>query len=336
MSIIIDRTFLLRASPKLQRFTQKKDDLYNFRCPICGDSHKQTTKCRGYVYRKKNNYFYMCHNCGISISFYSFLEKVDPILLREYALERYKNSDVGNVNQKAPDFTEAKVKPIFKEKIKLQSVDQLPDGHFAKEYVIHRNLPQKVYSELFFAPDFKKFIGDLGVEKDGLIDNDQRLIIPFYDKDKKLVAVQGRALGESKIRYITVKILEDTPKVYGLDKVDESKTIYVTEGPIDSMFLDNAVATADSHLEGITNVFDKSQVVLVFDNEPRNKEICKQIGRAIGNHFKVVIWPEFIEEKDVNDMVLSGFTPEEIQDFIDKHTFVNLRAEAEFMNWKKI
>jgi hypothetical protein len=112
--------------------------------------------------------------------------------------------------------------------------------------------------------------------------------------------------------------------------------VYVTEGPIDSMFLENAVATADSNLESITDCVDKSNVVLVFDNEPRNKEIINKINHAIENHFNVVIWPEFIEEKDINEMVLNGFSPDEIQDIISKNTFVNLRAKMEFVNWKKI
>jgi predicted DNA binding CopG/RHH family protein len=278
----------------------------------------------------------MCHNCGISTSFYNFLEKVDPNLVKEYSLERYKENDSGKTNHPQPDFHEAKAKPIFKERIGLPTVESLPENHHAKQYVISRKIPESFYSSLYFAEDFKKFVESLDVEKDGLIDNDQRLIIPFYDKEKRLVAIQGRALGASKIRYITVKIVEDVPKIFGLDRVNEEKKIYVVEGPIDSMFLDNAVATADSHLEAITQVFDKTKVVLVFDNEPRNKELCKQIEKAVDNHYSVVIWPEFIEEKDINDMILSGFSQEEIQEFIDKHTFVNLRAKAEFVNWKKI
>ena len=91
MSIFIDRTFLLRVSAKLPKFTQKKTDLYNFRCPICGDSSKNKTKARGYVYAKKGNYFFMCHNCGASMNFYNFLDKVDSEILKEYSLERYKN-----------------------------------------------------------------------------------------------------------------------------------------------------------------------------------------------------------------------------------------------------
>jgi len=35
-------------------------------------------------------------------------------------------------------------------------------------------------------------------------------------------------------------------------------------------------------------------------------------------------------------MILTGFSPDEIQDFISKNTFINLRAKMEFVSWKKI
>ena len=334
MSVFIDRTFLLRISPKLQRFSQKKTDLYNFRCPLCGDSQKNKTKARGFVYRKKDDYFYMCHNCGASHTFYNFLRQIDERLLAEYQLERYKNGATGNTP--APVFSEVKQKPVFRERIQLESIDKLPEEHFAKSYIRSRQIPEDFHSQLYFAPDFKKFVEGLNVSKEGLKEMDQRLIIPFYDKEKRLIAIQGRALGESKIRYITIKIQEEVPKVYGLDRIDETNMVYVVEGPIDSMFLENAVATADSNLESIINVLPKDKVVLVFDNEPRNKEIVKKINLAIENHFNVVIWPEYIDFKDINEMVLNGFSPDEIQDIISNNTFVNLRAKMEFVNWKKV
>jgi hypothetical protein len=129
---------------------------------------------------------------------------------------------------------------------------------------------------------------------------------------------------------------DDNKKVFGLDRIDEEKPIYVVEGPIDSLFIDNAVATADSNLQSITEVLDKSKVVLIFDNEPRNKEIVKQIEKAIDEHYNVVIWPEFVDDKDINDMILSDFSLDEIEDIISKNTFVNLRAKMEFVNWKKV
>ena len=337
MSVFIDRNFLLQVSPKLQRFTKKKDDLYNFRCPLCGDSQKNKLKSRGYIFRKKNDYFYMCHNCGVSTTFYNFLKQVDSNLLQEYQLERYKNGETGNNNYPKPDFEEYKQEtPKFKKSLELPSIDSLPEAHYAKMYVQQRRIPETFWSQLYYAEDFAAFIQNLGIENAGLKEKDNRLVIPFYDKEKNLVAVQGRALGESKLRYITLKLHDDNKKIYGLDRIDEDKLVYVVEGPIDSMFLENAVATADSNLESITNVLDKSKVALVFDNEPRNKEIVAKMEKAIDNHFNVVIWPPMIEKKDINDMVLDGFSPDEIQDIIDNNTFVNLRAKMEFVNWKKV
>ena len=337
MSVFIDRSFLLQVSTKLQRFSKKKDDLYNFRCPLCGDSQKNKLKARGFVYRKKNDYFYMCHNCGVSTTFYNFLKQVDENLLKEYTLERYKNGETGNNNYPKPDFEEYKKEaPKFKKSLELPSIQSLPEAHFAKNYVQQRQIPEAFQSQLYFAEDFATFIQNLGIEKEGLHKNDPRLVIPFYDKEKNLVAIQGRALGESKLRYITLKLHDDNKKVFGLDRANTESMVYVTEGPIDSMFLENAVATADSNLESITDSLDKSKVVLVFDNEPRNKEIVSKIEHAIDNHFNVVIWPEFITEKDVNDMVLNNFSPDEIQDIVNKNTFINLRAKMEFVNWKKI
>jgi len=337
MSVFIDRNFLLQVSPKLQNFTQKKDDLYNFRCPLCGDSQKNKSKSRGYVFRKGNNYFYKCHNCHVCISFYNFLDKVDSELLKEYQLERYKDGNNNKTDHKAPTFEEFKTKPVFKKALPIPNIESLPEEHYAKAYVRSRKIPEQFYQTLYFAEDFKKFVQDLKIPKDGLQDDDPRLVIPFYDKDKNLISFQGRALGESKLRYITVKMDEESVKVYGLDRIDEEKKIYVTEGPIDSMFVDNCVATADANLPSITRIFDKSRVVLIFDNEPRNKDIVKKMEESIEEHYQLVIWPEMMEGyKDINEMILDGFTTDEIQDIIDNNTFVNLRAKMEFIKWKKV
>jgi len=333
MSVFIDRTFLLQLAPKLQKFSKKKDDLYNFRCPLCGDSQKNKHKCRGYIFRKKNDYFYMCHNCGASTSFYNFLKQVDPAMLQEYSLELYRNS--ANTNSPEPAFTEFKAQPVFKKKPNLPSIASLPEEHFAKQYVIGRQIPESFYDSLYYAEEFKDFVDSFNVEKE-IMAGDKRLVIPFYDKDGNMTGFQGRALGESKIRYITIKLMDEVPRVFGLDRVDEEKKIFVFEGPIDSMFVENSIAVASSALDSAANYLDKSKIVLVFDNEPRNKEIMKLMEKAIDNHFNVVIWPEMIEEKDVNDMILSGFDKEELYDIMDKHTYVNLRAKMEFVNWKKV
>lgn len=340
MSIFIDRKYLKLISPKLNRFTQKKEDLFNFRCPFCGDSQKNKFKARGYVYRKKNDYYYKCQNCGVGHTMYNFINLIDSNLLKEYAMERYTNGETGNQNYPKPKVIEHKFeKPVFRKKkqLNLPKISELPIDHYAHQYCIGRKIPSDTYDKLYYANDFKIFIdGILPDHGKDLKSDDPRLIIPFYDEDGSLLAVQGRSLRDSKIRYITIKLTEDSIKIFGLDKVNKEKKVYVTEGPIDSLFLKNAVATADANLLNAVNFISKDKLVLIFDNEPRNKDICRIMEKAIDEHFQICIWPEMIEEKDINEMILAGFTSEEISDIIDKNTFVNLRAKMEFIGWKKV
>jgi len=341
MSVFIDRKYLKLLSPKLNRFSQKKEDLFNFRCPFCGDSQKHLHKARGYVYRKKNDYFYKCQNCSVGHTMYNFINLLDANMVKEYAMERYTNGETGNQNYQKPEKQELKFEaPVFKKKrveINLPKIIDLPMDHYASKYCIGRKIPEATYNTLYYAHDFKIFIDELLPDhgKD-LKEDDPRLIIPFYDNDGTLLAVQGRSLRDSKIRYITIKIAEESIKIFGLDRVNLEEKIYVTEGPIDSLFLPNAVATADANLTNAVNYIPREKLVLVFDNEPRNKDICKIMDKAIENHFAICIWPEMMQEKDVNDMILSGFTSDEIVDIIDKNTFVNLRAKMEFIQWKKV
>lgn len=337
MSVFIDRKFLKLLSPKLDRFSQKKEDLFNFRCPFCGDSQKNKLKARGYVYRKKNEYFYKCQNCGVGHTMYNLINLLDGNLAKEYSLERYANGDQARTYKK-PEFKFEK--PVFnttKKQINLPKISELPSDHYARTYCETRKIPESNFENLYYAEDFKKFVDAvLPDHEKNLKEDDPRLIIPFIDADGSLLAFQGRALRDSKIRYITIKLHEESIKLFGLDRVNPDEKVYVTEGPIDSLFLPNAVATADANLLNASNFIPKSNIVLVFDNESRNKDICNLMNRAIDEHYQICIWPEMMEEKDINDMILSGFTTDEIVDIIDKNTYVNLRAKIEFTQWKKV
>lgn len=338
MSVFIDRKYLKLISPKLNRFTQKKEDLYNFRCPFCGDSRKNQLKARGYVYRKKNDYFYKCQNCGVGYTMYNFLNYLDGNLAKDYSLERFTNGETGNHNYPKPELKFDSPK-FTKNKtvINLPTIKELEKDHVAVQYCIGRKIPEDTYHNLYYAEDFKSFVYEIMPDCDkDLNENDPRLVIPFFDEENQLVAFQGRTLSDSKIRYITIKINENSVKLFGLNKINKEEKIYVTEGPIDSLFLPNAIATADSNLMSAGKHISREKLVLVFDNEPRNKDICKLIDKAIENHYAICIWPEMIQEKDINDMILSGFTKEELLDIINKNTFVNLRAKMEFIQWKKV
>lgn len=338
MSIFIDRKYLKLLSPKLNKFSEKKEDLFNFRCPFCGDSKKNVLKARGYVYRKKNDYFYKCQNCGIGYTMYNFINSLDTNLAKDYSLERFANGETGNHNYPkpvikfdTPKFTKKKTV------INLPSIKSLEKTHIARDYCTSRKIPEDTYDNLYYAEDFKKFIDEIKPDNDkNLKESDPRLIIPFFDEDGQLLAVQGRTLNNSKIRYITIKLNSESIKIFGLDKINKEKKVYVTEGPIDSLFLPNSVATADANLSNAVNYISKENLVLIFDNEPRNKDICKLMDKAIEDHYAICIWPEMIQEKDINEMILSGYTQEELVDIIDKNTFVNLRAKMEYIQWKKI
>ena len=341
MSLYIDKKYVSLVSTKLERFKQKSEFLWSFRCPICGDSHKNKLKTRGYFYRRKSDPFFQCHNCGTSLSIGNFLKTVDKSLYREYQLERYKNESAGNTAK--PDFSWAKVKPVFaskttadESKINLPTIDSLHEDHVAKQYLLKRKIPREHLKHIYYAASFKTFVLEMLPDYEKTLYDEPRIIFPFYDQNKKLLGFQGRAVGESKIKYITVKMDEDFAKIYGLDRVDLTKRIYVVEGPIDSLFLQNSLATMDASLYNITLLLGNYDYVFIHDNEPRNSAITKQMAKTISHRKNIFIWPQNVVAKDINDWILSGATPSEIQSIIDTNTFNDLRAKLEFDRWRKV
>lgn len=338
MSLYIDSKYVSLISPKLERFARKSEYLWNFRCPICGDSTKNKLKTRGYIFRRKSDLFFMCHNCNTSISFGNFLKSIDKPLYKEYQLERFKNESSGNVAK--PDFSMYKTKPDFTSKkitIDLPKISDLEDNHSAKVYLKKRKIPSDRLSSLYYANDFAQFVKSIIPDYDkNLKSEDPRIVIPFYDEDNILLGFQGRALLSSSIKYITIKLNDDYHKLFGLDKLDKTKTVYVVEGPVDSMFIQNSVATMDASLYTIIQTLGNLDYVFIYDNEPRNKDVCRNIEKTIALGKKVVIWPKNIQSKDINDMILSNVTSSEIQRIIDSNTFSEHRAQLEFQMWKKV
>jgi hypothetical protein len=334
MSLYIDKKFVSLVSPKLERFKQKSEYLWNCRCPVCGDSSKNKIKARGYFYRRKSDIFYICHNCGTSLSLGSFIKITDPSLYREYQLERYKNESTGNVAK--PDFSIAKIKPVFATRIDLPTISSLSDNHPAKAYLLKRKIPRDKLDDIYYADDFSAFVKDIHPEYDKTLYKEQRIIFPFYDEKKNLLGFQGRAVGNSKIKYITIKLNDDNKKVFGLDRVDFSKKVYVVEGPIDSLFLQNSLATMDASLYNISLLLGNHDYVFIHDNEPRNAAIVKHMAKTISHNKNIFIWPQDIVSKDINDYILTGATSSEIQSIIDKNTFQGLRAKLEFERWRKV
>lgn len=331
MSEWIDRKYAGIISNRLDRFVVKSNQPYtaNFRCPICGDSQKSKWKARGYFFSKKGGIFYKCHNCSFSGNLNSFLKNVDPTLHKQYVFETYAEGKQSNTAASPFDFSQ----PKFKPKTILDDLFVPVKGTPAEDYLRARRVPEKVWSSLYYVDDSQK-LEDLSEKyRDRVLGSDPRLVIPFYDIEDNLVAVNCRAIQDCKLRYITVKIDDNAPMIYNLNKIDRSRTVYVTEGPIDSMFLDNSVAVGSSDLNAVSKVLDRDKVVLVFDNQPRNRQLVQTMEQA-ADQYKMVIWPSSILQKDINEMVLSGV--DNIQHIIDNNTLEGLALSVRLNQWKKV
>lgn len=343
MSIFVDSKYVKLASSRLRNFKQKDAYLWNFSCPICGDSQKNKLKARGYVFKKGNDLFYRCHNCGIGVNLANLIKHVDPSLYKEYTLERYKSGQSGAT--RLPPETIKVPSPRFGkvEKVrgyeKAEYCDRLPSGHFCLEYLKRRQIPVEHYKSLLFTSKYKQFVTEVFPDNKKEIVDDARLVIPFFDQYNELVALSGRALETSgeKLRYVTVRVDDSKDKlIYGLERVDLSKPVKIVEGPIDSLFLKNCVASGDSSLAITASFVDAKEKILIFDNEPRNKEIVKLMQDAIKSGHNVVIWPDTIDAKDINEMVMSGISVDEIETIISSNSFTGLEAQAKFVFWKKV
>ena len=321
---LIDSKYVGLVSSRLQKFKRVKSDLYNFRCPICGDSQKHKNKARGYIYQVKNNTNFKCHNCGSSMSLNNFLKTMDTTLHKQYTLEKFKEGHTGrNFVVEEPTFTFTK--PVFKAKLDLPKASEDPD---ARRYLEKRKLnPEKFY----FTDNFKRWTNTKKQTFDTIGRDESRIIIPMYNQDKDLIGFQGRSLVPNSVKYITVMLDDEAPKAYGLDTIRTDAPVYVTEGPFDSTFIPNAIAMcgadADISSWGIDNA------VWIYDNEPRNREIVNRINKTIDLGESVVIWPNGLEQKDINDMVLSGH---DVVSMIKLNTYSGLEAKVKFNSWKKV
>jgi len=343
MALHLDNKFVRLISNRVRNFKQKKDNLYQMSCPFCGDSRKNLTKARGFAYQKGNDLLYKCFNCGVGTNVAGLIKHLDESLFKEYTLEKYKSGQVNNLKVSntalqitAPKFDKVDTQKTFEH---AEWCDKLPEGHFCLDYLKHRQIPKKLYTKLLFTSHYKQFIDALVLAHGKQLYDDARLIIPFYNEYNELIAVSGRALetSDKTIRYVTIRTNNDQNKlVYGMDRVDLSKTVYLVEGPIDSLFLDNCLASGDANLAITAKSINAKEIVLIFDREPRNKEILKLMQKAIKDNFSIVIWPDNISGKDINEMILSGMSQSDIQNIISSNTFSGLRAQVKFNSWKKV
>jgi hypothetical protein len=345
MPLFVDVKYANIIAHRHRNFKKKGDYLWNFSCGICGDSRTNKTKARGFIYKVKSALFYKCHKCGVSTNLGNLLRHVDSNLYQEYALENYKESGAPRAQHSKPvENLEFFKTPAINTSVdlvdaaldSLKRLDKLSDIHPAVKYAIKRQIPRDKWHLLYFCTQFKRYVNSLVPNKFKRLDDEHpRLIIPYFNSHGKCFAFQGRAFGPEDPKYITIKLDETEEKVYGLDRVNFANRIYVTEGPLDSLFIPNAIAVSGSSFNTPTIEALKTNATIVYDNEPRSPTLVKLIKSTIDRGFSVCLWPDTVEGKDINDMILSGMDPGSIIKVIDQNTVAGAEASLKFAMWKK-
>jgi transcription elongation factor Elf1 len=355
MSLFVDEKYLNSIGHQLRNFRKKQDYLWNFSCPLCGDSKKKKIKARGYVFRDRDSLKFKCHNCGESMRIGDFIRHIDPSLYKEYVCESFLEKGQAPPKKKddSEDPTEV-VKKFQKKKtykaakptalIGCPSIATLGPDHPARAYLDWRKLPVEALQELYWTDDFPALVDNFLPGHQYSLVKEGRIIIPFFDTKHQLIAMQGRSQPKynkaeddwkdapGAIRYITIKADKDAPRIFGMHKISlvSKERIYCVEGPFDSLFLKNCVAMAGSD---IPTGFPRDRTAIVFDNEPRKAQTVKKIENAIAQGFTVCIWPENVHEKDINNMILAGYKPEKVRELIDLSLYSGERAKLELQHW---
>lgn len=335
-NLLLDRKYISLISSRLPGFVWKSPNLANARCILCGDSKSNPKRKRFFIYIKNGEWMCHCHNHPYHKPFHKFLRQIDDRLYQEYALELFADR-----TDHESDITQFKTEPpkvnCFKEFHKLKKISSLDFAHSAKIYIVHRMIPNPYHAEFRWCPQFMTWINTLLPKKfteEALSYDEGRIVIPFYDTNKYLFAVQGRAINpKQKERYISILFDESYPLVWGLDRIDSNYDVWAFEGVMDALFIPNSIAFCGSNLTAVQK--HVKNPIVVYDNEPRAKETKKKIEWAIDQGLRVVIWPDNMEHKDVNKMIQEGYSVAHIHYIMRQNLFDGLRAKFRLEEWSK-
>jgi hypothetical protein len=338
MSLITDAKYVLMASVRLRNFVQKREYLYQFDCPLCGDNPgKRGRGANIFRSSRADNLMYHCYRCNQSLSLRDLLGKVDVDLAEQYRKEIrtpwfYRYTQPVKIEQPQAPVYQPCPSAILDD---LRSIETLPDNHPAKVYIMNRKIPASFHKSLYWAEDFaalaQKFRPDGTYNK---LVSEPRIVIPSLDENGNILALQGRSINpECPVKYITAKTADAAPKLFGLHRHQKHERTYVTEGPFDAMFLPNALSIGGSDLACPQVPKD---AVMVFDNEPRRPQTVMKMLKAAEDGFAVCVWPEYLQQKDINDMILNGRSPEHVKQLIDECTCQGRTAIRRINFWKRV
>lgn len=333
----IEEEYLRRVSYKLRNFTSKGNHKYIFSCPICGDSKTKRTKARGCAKDYGGKLMISCLNCSHTFkTFPKFLEQLDSLMYKDFVMDSFANKMVKEVvkieeGEYFKVLETRKYRPnIFSS---LTELKYLPDDNLGKKTALDRMLPindrEMYYVENFIewtkghTDKFRAVTGDIH----------PRIIFPFKARDGHYIGYTARSLKGEEPKYFRIFIDEDEKeKFYGIDLLDETKQVYVLEGEIDSMFIPNAIAVSNGKLDTYLN----KDAIYIADIDTRNIHIMRGVSKLIERGLRVAMLPSNLGCKDINELIIKGYTTDNIIKLITENTFCGLFAKLYFDKWKSI
>jgi hypothetical protein len=337
-SNLIDRKFIGLVSGRLKNITYKGSSsvLASFT-----HSCERANKRRGHFLSYKGTTFFRCFNCGSSLSLSQFLKDTDQTLYREYCLENFREG-VWESREPEHSILDDSTEP---EKIAPERSDyfdtlipysSLRDNHPALSYVTSRGIPRERYLEFFLAPNFFKWASNFDPVFSRFEKSVPRLVIPYYGSlNSNLLGFSCRAFGKELPKYIHLRVDKTNEFIYGLSRLDMSKPILVTEGPLDSTFLSNCIAMGGASFKSEFISSHKENVIIIPDNDfRRNLHVFNQLRAAVDAGNKICLLPSHWP-KDINDCIKKGISSDSIHNYISENTKFGLAAKLELALEKK-
>lgn len=339
----VDLKYVLLAGGRLELFEETANQVYKCRCPFCGDSKKCHRRTRGFFIPDAETYRYYCHNCGASFSLSNYLKEQAFDLFSEFKLEKFGSTMVTRpkamIELPIPKSAIFDTDPIIK---RCTVLTHCKIGPLAtvKQYAESRQIPEPFFSRLYAISDVNEISRMIPRYSGIKLPSHPMLVIPFFVNKNDYNYIQCRTADKNntEFRFITLQV-NDGPKLYGEDRIQWHRPVYVLEGPIDAMSIDNGLAVAGSTPsvsyveERILKIkYPKNNLVMLYDNDYRsNLQIKKRVIRSIDRGYSVVIFDnQFNGIKDINQAITDfEWSYAKINDYIRKRTFSGLRAKLE-------
>lgn len=299
--------YLRRAALGIPGCVYESED-YNFRCNVCGDGKKYGNK-RGHLRLVRDHgtqyWIYKCFNepdCaasgeGRAWSGEKWLQQYFPQIYSEYVSELLSgtkkdySAEIEELENKMKvDIRETKIKKQLREDIAIKFFIPITDNHELCKKAIKicqdRYIPEEIYSKFFVATP-----GEGSVYSN-------RMIIPFYNAEGEIYYWQARSINPHHDPKYLNRLTSKSESVYNIYNIDKTKPVFITEGPIDSMFIENSISTlglsVSEKMQEIIDTFDNA--IYLFDGDKPGRRTAKKF---LEKGKKVFLWNKFLDDMDL-------------------------------------